>query len=109
MEDLKTLKELWKEFEDVPVDENDNIEEPFYHFPVGVSKFVIWHWFDESCPNSLYEDLMLPFPSIDEDTIKVIEVLEAVMRSYEAYCPERYYSDDNVALAEDIIKEILGE
>lgn len=39
---------------------------------------------------------------------RLLEALEGVMRSYEHYCPERYYSDDNVAEAEDIIKEIKG-
>lgn len=35
----------------------------------------------------------------------LLNALDAVMRSYERYCPERYYKDDNVALANDAIKK----
>lgn len=35
----------------------------------------------------------------------LLNALDAVMRSYERYCPERYYKDDNVALADDAIKK----
>ncbi|MCK9544449.1 MAG: hypothetical protein M0R03_20715 [Novosphingobium sp.] len=37
---------LWKKLEDIPVDDNDCIEEEFEHFPVGSEKFEIWHWFE---------------------------------------------------------------
>ena len=39
---------------------------------------------------------------------ELIDALCAVLRSYEAACPERYYSDDNVALADDVIKKAIG-
>jgi hypothetical protein len=35
----------------------------------------------------------------------LLNALDAVMRSYERYCPERYYKDDNVAIANDAIKK----
>lgn len=41
------------------------------------------------------------------DFENLLEVLQAVMRSYEAACPERYYGDHNVAAAEDAIKEFI--
>ena len=30
----------------------------FLFFSAGTSKFVVWHWFDERCPNNLHDDLM---------------------------------------------------
>lgn len=55
-----TLKELWNEFSEVPVNNNDEIEEDFLSFPVGTSKFDVWHWFDERCPRNLHDDLLNP-------------------------------------------------
>jgi hypothetical protein len=36
---------------------------------------------------------------------ELIDALTAVLRSFESCCPERYFSDDNVAIAEDVIKK----
>lgn len=55
---LKTLKELWDDFSDVPVNNNDEIERDFLYFKAGTSRFDVWHWFDERCPNNLHDDLM---------------------------------------------------
>lgn len=57
---LLTLKELWNEFSEVPVNNNDEIEEDFLSFPVGTSKLDVWHWFDERCPRNLHDDLLNP-------------------------------------------------
>lgn len=54
---IKAL-EAWLEFGDVPVDEDDNTESEFKHFPVGTSKFDIWHWFEDEFDVSVAEDLM---------------------------------------------------
>lgn len=56
--ELLTLKELWERFADVEVNAEDEIEEDFICFPVGTSKFDVWHWFDDRCPNGLVVDLM---------------------------------------------------
>lgn len=55
---LKELQELWNELSDIPVNENDEIEEDFLDFPSETDKFDVWHWFDERCPNGVAEDLM---------------------------------------------------
>lgn len=55
---LKELQELWNELSDIPVNENDEIEEDFLDFPSGTDKFDVWYWFDERCPNGVAEDLM---------------------------------------------------
>ena len=57
---------LWKKLGVIPVNNDDEIEEDFtcYYineicvFKKGTSKFEIWHWFDEKCPNNLHDDLM---------------------------------------------------
>lgn len=53
-----TLPQLWDRFSQVSVNENDEIEEDFLCFKKGTSKFDVWHWFDERCPNNLHDDLM---------------------------------------------------
>ena len=55
---LQELQELWKELRDLPVNENEEIEEECLDFPSGTDKFAVWHWCDERCPNGVAEDLM---------------------------------------------------
>lgn len=57
---LRNLSELWEQFGEVKVNENDEIEEDFLCFKAGISKFDVWHWFDERCPNNLHDDLLYP-------------------------------------------------
>lgn len=52
---LKELQELWDKLGDIPVNNDDEIEEDFLNFPAGTSKFDVWHWFDERCPNGVAE------------------------------------------------------
>jgi len=52
------LKDIWNKFRDIPVNENDEIDIDFYIWKKGTDKFLIWHWFDERCPNNLHDDLM---------------------------------------------------
>lgn len=41
------LKLLWVYFGDVPMNEQEEIEEPFLGFEAGTDRMDIWHWFDE--------------------------------------------------------------
>ena len=54
---LKELKELWDEFSEVPIDNDDRIERDFKNFPKGTDRFEIWAWFDDMCPNGVLNDL----------------------------------------------------
>lgn len=56
--ELCILKELWDKFADIPINNNDEIEQDFMCFNAGDSRFDVWHWFDERCPNGLAVDLM---------------------------------------------------
>lgn len=55
---LKHLKELWESFSEVPINDDDEIDEDFLNFEAGTSRFDVWHWFDERCPNNLHDDLL---------------------------------------------------
>lgn len=57
---LKKLQEMWDEFGDIPIDNDECIEQDFYHWLKGSDRYEIWHWFDERCPNNLHDDLMYP-------------------------------------------------
>ena len=50
--------EVWGEFGNVIVDEDDNIEQGWRHFPAGTSKFDVWHWIEDKYDVSIAEDLM---------------------------------------------------
>lgn len=58
MKTLEELQKLWGELGDIPVNNNDEIEEDFLDFPAGTDKLEVWDWFDEQCPNGLAKDLM---------------------------------------------------
>ena len=42
----RELKILWSIFGDVPINDQDEIEEDFLGFTKGTDRFEIWHWFD---------------------------------------------------------------
>ena len=41
------LENLWKSLEDIPMNENEQLEEDWFIFSKGTDKEEIWHWFDE--------------------------------------------------------------
>lgn len=55
---LQTLKKMWDKFSDIPVNNDDEIEEDFELWEAGTNKYDIWHWFDEHCPNGLVKDII---------------------------------------------------
>lgn len=55
---LEDLRRLWKEFAEVPINDDDAIERAFLSFEAGTYRFEIWHWFDDMCPNGLKRDLI---------------------------------------------------
>ena len=56
--ELVTIEQLWDDFSVIPINNSDEIEEQFLDFEPGTSRFDVWHWFDERCPNGLAVDLM---------------------------------------------------
>lgn len=56
--DIAEIQARWDMLGDISIDDNECIEQPFLHFPVGTDRYEIWHWFDKQCPNNLHDDLM---------------------------------------------------
>lgn len=56
--ELCTLQELWDKFADIPINNDDEIEKDFLCFKAGDSRFNVWHWFDERCPNGIAVDFL---------------------------------------------------
>lgn len=45
--DDEFLEAMWKELEDVPVDENECLDIDWQGWSKGTHREEIWHWFDE--------------------------------------------------------------
>lgn len=60
---LKQGQELWRKLGEVPVNEFDELDQPFLHFEAGVPKQNVWHWFERAFDCSIVNDLirMQPF------------------------------------------------
>lgn len=54
----KTIKDLWDELGEIPINDNDEILKPFYCFEKGTYRFDIWKWFEKTFQISIAEDLM---------------------------------------------------
>lgn len=56
---LTRIKNLWAEFEDVPMNpETEEIDADWHGFPAGTHREDIWHWFETEFKISVAEDLM---------------------------------------------------
>jgi hypothetical protein len=45
---LDDARLLWVEFGNIPINDADQIEEPFLNFPLLADRFDIWHWFEDT-------------------------------------------------------------
>ena len=45
---MKDLPALWEEFSKMSINNLDEIETNFLHFPPLTSRLEIWHWFDKN-------------------------------------------------------------
>jgi hypothetical protein len=52
------LVELWDILGDIPVNDNQEIEEEFHKFSVGTSVEEIWHWFESQNKNFSVAEMM---------------------------------------------------
>lgn len=57
-EKKKEALRLWHSLEDVPINENEEIDTDWESFPKGTHRENIWHWFEEKFGISVAEDLM---------------------------------------------------
>lgn len=49
---------MWMRLGDVCINSEEEIDEPFLHFPVGTELVEIWAWFEETFSLSVAKDLM---------------------------------------------------
>ena len=52
---LAELEKMWKEFSNISISSNDEIEEDYYWWEKGTYRFEVWHWFDEKSPYGTHE------------------------------------------------------
>ena len=55
---LIEARKLWSDLGDIPINNNDEIDQDFLHFEKGTDRFEIWHWFEEEFDVSIATDLM---------------------------------------------------
>lgn len=48
---------LWEQFANIPINDQDEIEESFLHFEEGTEREEVWHWFEETYDCSVAVDL----------------------------------------------------
>lgn len=53
------LENIWEEFGDTPINNDDEIEQDFYFWKKGTNRFEIWLWFDKKLPNGVVVDFNL--------------------------------------------------
>lgn len=85
-----SVRELWYEFGDVPMDpETECIEESWRGFPKGTHREEIWHWFEETYDVSV-ADLM--YHKYDE-MLSTVDQLHMTRDDLllEAECVEEYH------------------
>jgi len=54
----KEARKIWDDLGNIPVNENEEIDEIFLHFPIGTNIYDIWHWFENTYDLSVHNDLM---------------------------------------------------
>ena len=58
---IEELKEIYFGLEDIPINDQEEIEEDYYIWEKGTDRQSIWDWFDEKCPNGFIKDFNLNF------------------------------------------------
>ena len=53
-QDDNSLEQLWLEFGNVPMSEDEEIEEDFHIWKAGTGKYDIWQWFDNKHSKGVY-------------------------------------------------------
>lgn len=56
---------LWQQLGDIPIDDDENIDEDFDMWKKGTDRIEIWYWFDEMYKQGVYK-LMFPEKKLAE-------------------------------------------
>ena len=57
----KVLQEMWNEFGNVPIDDDDDTLCAFYDWEAGTDRMEIWHWFDDNHSTGVATLVGLPY------------------------------------------------
>jgi hypothetical protein len=41
------VQKKWDEFANIPITNDDKLDQSFYLWKKGTDKMLVWHWFDE--------------------------------------------------------------
>lgn len=96
--DEQELMRLWGLFGDVPINDQDQIEEEFLGFGVGEDRFEIWHWFDERFPGGVHQ-LMCRLEEDEKISPKAKSwkaKCAAVVSAYIDLCQHHFYNDSQI-------------
>lgn len=55
---IQSAEALWKKLGDIPINEDEEIDEDFMQFEKGTDRYEIWHWLEEKFDISIAKDLM---------------------------------------------------
>ena len=55
---VQTAKILWEKLGDIPINDEEELDEPFMQFEKGTDRYEVWHWFEEKFNVSVAKDLM---------------------------------------------------
>ena len=88
------LKDLWREFSDVPMDpDTEKMEEEFLDFPAGTPRQDIWKWFDERYSKGVY-NLLYGAGGVDR-TDKIAKLTYLNGLSFECETKDCVYNHDD--------------
>jgi len=54
----KLAEQLWDKLKDIPINDNEEIDEDWHIFSKGTNREEIWQWFEETYNISVAKDLM---------------------------------------------------
>jgi len=52
------LLTLWAELGDIPINEDEELEERFLHFDKGTHREEVWHWLEDEYNISIAKDIL---------------------------------------------------
>jgi len=47
------FEKAWQELANLPINQKQEIEKPFYHFDKGTNLMDVWQWVDENSSNGI--------------------------------------------------------
>lgn len=55
---IRGIRDYWDQLGDIPINEDEEIEEKYLHFSIGTDRQDIWHWLEDTFNISIGNDLL---------------------------------------------------